>query len=178
ALGYIGGGLLLAVNLAALVVLGDDYKATVARWSIVSAGVWWAAFTTVAVVRLPNRPPVAGEHAQGTVLTDGFRQLSRTLKGARAYPLTLFFLGAYLVYNDGIQTVITVATIYADQELKLSQSVQIVTILLVQFVAFGGAWALGRVAGRFGAWRTVIGSLVVWIIAVGLAYPLPARTPI
>ena len=73
---------------------------------------------------------------------------------------------------------ITVATIYADQKLHLSQSVQIETILLVQFVAFGGAWSLGRVAARFGAWRTVAGSLVVWIVAVGLAYPLPARTPL
>ncbi|HTJ37057.1 MAG TPA: MFS transporter [Dactylosporangium sp.] len=178
AIGYIGGGILLTANLAALVVLGDDYKATVARWSIVSAGVWWAAFTTYAVIRLPDRPAVAGEHSQGNVFGDGFRQLWHTLKGARAYPLTLFFLAAYLVYNDGIQTVITVATIYADQELKLSQEVQIITILLVQFVAFGGAWLLGRVAARFGAWRTIAGSLVVWIVAVALAYPLPAHQPV
>ncbi|MFG2041012.1 MFS transporter [Dactylosporangium sp. NPDC048998] len=178
AIGYIGGGLLLAANLAALVMLGEDNKATVARWSIVSAGVWWAVFTTVAVARLTDRPAVAGEHGRGSPLTDGFRQLWHTLKGIRAYPLTVFFLAAYLVYNDGIQTVITVATIYADQELRLNQSVQIITILLVQFVAFGGAWALGRVAARFGAWRTIAGSLVVWIIAVGLAYPLPAHNPV
>jgi len=178
AIGYVGGGLLLAVNLAALAFLGDEQKATVARWSIVSAGVWWAVFTTVSVVRLPNRPAVAGEHGGGSVLTDGFRQLWHTLTGLRAYPLTLFFLAAYLIYNDGIQTVVTVATIYADQELHLSQAVQIETILLVQFVAFGGAWMLGRVAGRFGAWRTIAASLVVWIIAVGLAYPLPAGAPV
>ncbi|MEV6925268.1 MFS transporter [Dactylosporangium sp. NPDC051485] len=178
AIGYVGGGLLLAANLAALVVLGEEHKATVARWSIVSAGVWWAAFATVAIVRLPDRPAVAGEHTGGSALTDGFRQLWHTLKSARAYPLTLFFLAAYLVYNDGIQTVITVATIYADQELHLSQSVQIITILLVQFVAFGGAWLLGRVAVRFGAWRTIAASLVVWIVAVALAYPLPANSPV
>jgi UMF1 family MFS transporter len=178
AIGYIGGGLLLVANLGALVTLGDAYSGTVARWSIVSAGIWWAAFTTVAVVRLRDRPAVAGERARGSVLTDGFRQLGHTLKGVRAYPLTLFFLGAYLVYNDGIQTVITVATIYADQQLHLSQSVQITTILIVQFVAFAGAWGLGRVAARVGAWRTVAGSLMIWVVAVALAYPLPERTPI
>jgi UMF1 family MFS transporter len=178
AIGYIGGGLLLVINLGALLGLGDQYSATVARWSIVSAGVWWAAFTTVAVVRLRDRPAVAGPAAGRSVLTDGFRQLGHTLRRARAYPLTLLFLAAFLVYNDGIQTVITVATIYADQQLHLTQSVQIATILLVQFVAFGGALGLGRVAARFGAKRTVAGSLVVWVIAVALAYPLPERMPI
>jgi UMF1 family MFS transporter len=154
AIGYIGGGLLLVANLGALVTLGDAYSGTVARWSIVSAGIWWAAFATVAIVRLRDRPAVAGERARGSVLTDGFRQLRHTLKGVRAYPSTLFFLGAYLVYNDGIQTVITVATIYADQQLHLSQSVQITTILIVQFVAFAGAWGASRRGSAPGArWR-------------------------
>src|SRR5262249_17676432 len=173
-----GGRVLCESNVGGYRGLGDQYSVTVARWSIVSAGVWWAAFTTVAVVRLRDRPAVAGPAAGRSALTDGFRQLGHTLRRARAYPLTLLFLAAFLVYNDGIQTVITVATIYADQQLHLSQSVRIATILLVQFVAFGGALGLGRVAARFGAKRTVVGSLVVWVIAIALAYPLPERMPI
>jgi MFS transporter, UMF1 family len=160
AVGYIGGGLLLMANLVALQVLGDAHKAEVARWSIVSAGVWWAAFTALPMVRLRNRPPLEGGH-RGPVLTDGFRQLGRTLAGLRAYPLTLFFLAAYLCYNDGIQTVITLASVYADKELHLVQAVQVETILLVQFVAFAGAWGLGRIARRTGAKRAVLGSLAV-----------------
>jgi len=176
AVGYIGGGLLLMANLAALQVLGDAHKAEVARWSIVSAGVWWAAFTALPMVRLRNRPPLEGGH-HGPVLTDGFRQLGRTLAGLRAYPLTLFFLAAYLCYNDGIQTVITLASVYADKELHLVQAVQVETILLVQFVAFAGAWGLGRIARRTGAKRAVLGSLAVWTVALGLAYFLPAGRP-
>ncbi|WP_433061341.1 MFS transporter [Dactylosporangium sp. CS-033363] len=178
AIGYIGGGILLVINLGALLSLDDRYSGTVARWSIVSAGVWWAVFATVAIAKLRDLPAVAGADRRGNPLADGFRQLGHTLRNARAYPLTLFFLAAYLIYNDGIQTVITVATIYADQQLHLDQSIQIATILLVQFVAFGGAWMLGRIAERYGAWRTIAASLVVWCVAVGLAYPLPERQPV
>jgi UMF1 family MFS transporter len=83
----------------------------------------------------------------------------------RSYPLSLFFLIAFLVYNDGIQTVITMASVYADQQLGLGQDVQLQTILLVQFLAFGGALLLGRLAKQFGAWKTVLlqpGAVDVW----------------
>src|SRR4029450_8562250 len=69
----------------------QDNKALVAPGSLVSAGVWWALFTTLPLVLLRNRPAVAGEH-RGGVLTDGFRQLGNTPRHLRAYPLTLFFL--------------------------------------------------------------------------------------
>jgi UMF1 family MFS transporter len=172
ALGYIGGGVLLAINLAALFVAGDDNAALIARWSLVSAGVWWAAFTTLPLARLRDRPAPAGE-ARGAVLTDGFRQLGRTLRGLKAYPLSLFFLIAFLVYNDGIQTVIGTASLYADSYLRLDEAVRAETILLVQFTAFGGALLLGWLARRFGAWKTVLASLVLWIIVLGVAYVLP-----
>ncbi len=176
AVGYIGGGLLLAINVAAVFFadsLGWD-KGEIARWSIVSAGVWWAAFTTIPLLRLRDRPATAGE-ARGSALLDGFRQLWHTLRGLRAYPLTLFFLIAYLVYNDGIQTVISLASVYADKELGLDQSVQVETILMVQFLAFFGAIALGWLARRIGAWKTILASLVLWTAVLGIAYVLPAR---
>jgi UMF1 family MFS transporter len=172
AIGYIGGGLLLALNLVAVQVGGEANKAEIARFCIVSAGLWWAAFTTIPLLRLKDRPAVAGEH-RGSVLTDGFVQLWHTVKGLRAYPLTLFFLVSYLVYNDGIQTVISQAAVYADKQLHLTQSAQVQTILLVQFFAFGGAILMGRIAAAIGAWKTVLGSLVVWTVTLGIAYYLP-----
>jgi MFS transporter, UMF1 family len=178
-IGYIGGGVLLLVNLVMLTLhakLGMS-KGDAARYSIVSAGLWWAVFTTLPLRRLRNRPAVAGE-AVGSVLTDGFRQLGHTLRKMRAFPLTLGFLGAYLIYNDGIQTVITMASVYADKQLHLSQNVQVETILLVQFVAFGGAMLMGRVARRFGARNTILASLVVWTVTLAIAYVLPANRPL
>jgi UMF1 family MFS transporter len=177
--GYIGGGLLLLLNLVVLTFdapLGLS-KGDVARYSIVSAGVWWAVFTSLPLRRLRNHAAVAGE-ATGSVLTDGFRQLLHTLRRMRAFPLTLGFLGAYLIYNDGIQTVITMANVYADKELNLSQNVQVETFLVVQFVGFGGALLLSRLARRHGARNTVLASLVIWTGTLGIAFFLPANKPL
>ncbi len=188
ATGYIGGGLLLLINLMAIVLKGDGdtlfgipmTTADIARWSIVSAGLWWAAFTTLPLLTLKNHPSTAAETSEKrrAVVADGFRQLWDTLRHLRAYPLSLFFLIAFLVYNDGIQTVITMASVFADKQLGLEQEVQLQTILLVQFLAFGGALLLGQVAKLVGAWKTVLGSLVMWTVVVGIAYFLPEKKPL
>ncbi|WP_328852745.1 MFS transporter [Micromonospora globbae] len=182
ALGYLGGGLLLALNLVAVTLLSEDGNPQrtldLARWSIVSAGVWWALFTLVPLRWLREHPTRAALTGGGNVLTDGFRQLGRTLREVKAYPLTLFFLLAFLVYNDGIQTVITLASQYGTEELRLEQSTLITTILLVQFLAFGGALLLGALARRIGAWKTVLLSLVLWTVVIVAAFRLPAKAPL
>jgi MFS transporter, UMF1 family len=181
ALGYLGGGLLLLANLVAVMLLSIDGNPQrtldLARWCIVSAGVWWAGFTLIPLAWLREHPG-ADSSGGGNVLVDGFRQLGRTITGLRAYPLTLFFLLAYLIYNDGIQTVIALASQYGTEELKLGQSTLIITILLVQFLAFGGALALGALAQRIGARRSVVLSLALWLIVIVAAYFLPAGQPI
>ena len=169
ALAYIGGGLLLAADFVLSLFLHD--KALLARISLSSAGLWWALFAIYPwrLLRgLPRTPAAAGD-AQ-PVLLAGFRQLRRTVAEVRRYPLTVAFLIAFLVYNDGIQTVTTVAAQYGDKELRLDDTVLLSAILLVQFVAFGGAIWLGRLAGRFGAKRVVLGSLVFWLLLVLAAY--------
>ncbi|RQX13471.1 MFS transporter [Micromonospora ureilytica] len=184
ALGYLGGGLLLAFNLVAVTLFSEDDNPQrtldLARWSIVSAGVWWAVFTLVPLRWLRERPSAAAAALarQGNMLTDGFRQLGRTLREIKAYPLTLFFLLAFLVYNDGIQTVITLASQYGTEELRLGQSTLIITILLVQFLAFGGALGLGALARRIGARKTVLISLVLWTGVIIGVFRLPAEAPV
>ncbi|MEU4560602.1 MFS transporter [Actinoplanes sp. NPDC023936] len=182
AIGYLGGGVLLALNLVAVTLLSEEGNPQrtldIARWSIVSAGVWWAAFTLVPLLWLKEHPGAEASAAKGNVLTDGFRQLGHTIKAMRAYPLTLFFLGAYLIYNDGIQTVIALASQYGTEELKLGQSVLIVTILIVQFLAFGGALLLGTLANKIGARKTILLSLALWLVVVTAAYWLPEGEPL
>ena len=178
ALGYLGGGVLLLLNLIAVLLFsidGDDQRTLdLARWSIVSAGVWWAAFTLLPLRWLREHPVLEVAAAgRGNVLTDGFRQLGATLRGLRAYPLTLFFLAAFLVYNDGIQTVISLSAQFGSEELGLGQSTLIVTILIVQFLAFLGALLLGALAARIGAKRTVLLSLVLWLVVILAAFWLP-----
>ncbi len=88
----------------------------------------------------------------------------------RRHPLTLAFLLAYLVYNDGIQTVISQASVYGSEELGLGQSTFIVAVLLVQLLAVAGALALGRLARTYGVKRTILGSLVAWTVTLAAGY--------
>ncbi|HEY2043672.1 MAG TPA: MFS transporter [Jatrophihabitans sp.] len=174
AIAYIGGGLLLAADFVLSLFLND--KATLARIALCSAGIWWAIFNVLPWRLLHDLPaaPIAATPPQGSVVTAGFRQLGRTLRHVRSYPITLWFLIAFLVYNDGIQTVTTVAAQYGDKELHLSDNVLLPAILIVQFVAFGGAIWLGMLAERHGAKRVVLAALVAWVILVGCAYLLQA----
>ncbi|GAA4606830.1 MFS transporter [Actinoplanes octamycinicus] len=182
AIGYLGGGVLLLLNLIAVTLLSEDGNTQrtldLARWSMVSAGIWWAAFTLFPLLWLREHPGTHSTGQRGNVLTDGFRQLGHTLKAMRAYPLTLAFLGAYLIYNDGIQTVISLASQFGTEELHLEQGTLIITILIVQFLAFGGALLLGALANRIGARTTILIALALWLLVVIAAFWLPAEAPL
>ena len=177
ALGYLGGALLLAMNLV-LFTFADSFGLTdgeAARISIASAGLWWGVFTIVPLRRLRERPypPETLPPVNGNTVAAGFKQLGHTFGQMRLMPQTMLFLVAYLFYNDGVQTVIALASVYGDKELNMSEQTLIVAILLVQVVAFVGALLLGRLAGSFGAKRVILGSLVVWMVVVAAAYALP-----
>ncbi|MFY0409494.1 MFS transporter [Solicola sp. PLA-1-18] len=176
ALGYAAGALLLSLNLA-LVTFHESVgigEGTAVRVCLLSAGVWWGAFTLVPYLGLRDRPPRDTVAVQGGVVARSFGQLWTTLRELRNYPQTLLFLLAYLLYNDGIQTVIGSAAVYGQEELGFETSFLITAILLVQFVAVAGALLFGRLAGRFGSRRTIMGGLVVWVGVVSLGYVLPA----
>ncbi|MET8287763.1 MULTISPECIES: MFS transporter [unclassified Streptomyces] len=176
AFGYAAGSLVLIANLV-LFTAHDSFgvsESTAVRICLASAGVWWGAFTLVPLKRLRDRPTAAG----GRSPAHGWRQLAATVRDMRGKPLTLSFLFAYLVYNDGIQTVISQASVYGSEELGLSQSTLIVAVLLVQVLAVGGALGMGRLARVYGAKRTILGSLVAWTVTLAAGYFLPAGAPV
>ncbi|MEU9212485.1 MFS transporter [Streptomyces sp. NPDC048415] len=176
AFGYAAGSLVLVANL--ILFSGHDTfgvsESTAVRICLASAGVWWGAFTLVPLKRLRDRRTSPA----GTASVHGWRQLAATVRDMRGKPLTLAFLLAYLVYNDGIQTVISQASVYGSEELGLSQSTLIVAVLLVQVLAVGGALGMGRLARTYGAKRTILGSLVAWTVTLGAGYFLPAGAPV
>ncbi|WP_367324624.1 MFS transporter [Streptomyces sp. HUAS ZL42] len=175
AFGYAAGSLVLIANLA--LYLGHDTlgvsETTAVRICLASAGLWWGAFTLVPLRRLRDRRSPAREAA-----LPGLRQLAATVRDMRRHPLTLSFLLAYLIYNDGIQTVISQASIYGSEELGLGQSTLIGAVLLVQVLAVAGALGMGRLARTYGAKRTILGSLVAWTVTLGAGYFLPAGAPV
>jgi UMF1 family MFS transporter len=177
ALGYLGGGLLLAVNLA-VVTLHDTLGLSTAmavRLSLLSAAVWWAGFTLIPYLGIRDRPAVGVVPEQGGLVRQSFGQLFATLKDLRNYPVTLTFLLAYLFYNDGIQTVIVSASTYGEKQLGFGTSTLIATILMVQFVAFFGALLFGKVAERVGSRRVILAGLLIWMLVVTVAYFLPEK---
>jgi MFS transporter, UMF1 family len=176
ALGYLGGGLLLGANLV-LVGLHESLglsEGYAVRVSLLSAGVWWALFTLIPLKALRKQSLAQPNERGATMLTADFRQLFGTLRSARAYPQTLLFLVAYLLYNDGIQSVIALASTYGQEELRLEISTLVSAILLVQIVAFFGALLLGALARFFGAKRVVLVSLILWTGVVTVGYFLEA----
>ncbi|MET3963830.1 UMF1 family MFS transporter [Marmoricola sp. OAE513] len=175
--GYLGGGVLLAVNLV-MFLAHDTFglsEGLAVRLSLLSAAVWWAAFTIIPFVKLRDYAPRNQVGVGGSVWTSSFGQLLRTLKDLRNYPMTLTFLVAYLFYNDGIQTVIYAAATYGEKQLKFGTSVLIGTILLIQFVAFGGALLFGRLAARHGAYRLIKAGTFAWMVIVVVALALPEK---
>jgi UMF1 family MFS transporter len=173
AFGYLGSGLALAIQLV-VYLMHESLGLTeggAAQIAFLLSGLWWAAFTLIPLRRLKDHQrPHGDEHGAGGVVLGGFRELRNTLRLARAYPLTLAFLGTYLIYTDGIATVANVSAQYGSEELNFEDTVLISTILIVQFVAFIGGVLHGIVARRVGAKRTIMMSLTVWLFVVGAAY--------
>jgi MFS transporter, UMF1 family len=172
ALGYLGGGILLAVNLG-LVLSAESLGLTAAlatRISLASAGLWWLLFSVPMLLNIHDAPAPQKTLQHVNFLTAGFRQLGRTLAEVRKLPHAFTFLIAFLLYNDGIQTVIALSATFGAVELGLSTSTIAAVFLLVQFVAFFGSLAYGWVARRAGARRTIGGSLILWTGIVAYAY--------
>ncbi|WP_314222094.1 MFS transporter [Streptomyces zaehneri] len=187
AFGYAAGSLVLVVNLV-LYLAHDSFgvsESTAVRICLASAGLWWGGFTLIPLLRLRDRPTAAREATARPDPTDrtartapGLRQLAATVRDMRRHPLTLSFLLAYLIYNDGIQTVISQASVYGSEELGLGQSTLIGAVLLVQVLAVAGALGMGRLARTYGAKRTILGSLAAWTLTLGAGYFLPAGAPV
>jgi UMF1 family MFS transporter len=175
AFGYAAGSSMLIVNLV-LFTAHDSFgltEAAAVRICLASAGLWWGAFTLVPLRRLRDRRTTAAAPA-----VHGWRQLASTVRDMRTKPLTVSFLLAYLIYNDGIQTVISQASVYGSEELGLSQSTLITAVLMVQVLAVAGALGMGRLARTHGAKRTILGSLAAWTLTLAAGYFLPAGAPV
>ena len=166
AMGYLGGGLLLLVNLLFVqmwsVGLGISTGDAV-RISLASAGIWWAIFTLIPLMNLRQRAPIKQLQARASYLSVGFAQLRHTIRQLPHYPQTLLFLVAYLIYNDGIQTIIALSSQFGSQELGLGTASLVQLILMVQFIAFFGALGFGYLARWIGSKWAILYSLVIWL---------------
>ncbi len=177
AMGYLGGGLLLGLNLLLLLyapALGISQELAV-RLSLLSAGLWWGGFSLITFARLKVKAPACSVSTRAAIAMS-LAQTRSTLAALGRLPQTLGFLAAYMSYNDGIQTVISVSTVFIAQELFVSQgkavddSFLIALVLMIQFVAFFGALLFERIAAAVNTRNAILLSLVVWTFVVIYAY--------
>ncbi|GAB4343010.1 MAG: MFS transporter [Desulfobulbaceae bacterium] len=174
ALGYAGGGLQFA-GVLLLIAFHDRFGLTTtdaARVGIVSAALWWGGFALVTARWL--REPAGSEPGKrfrfSRSVAVGFSRVWKTMLRVGRIRHLLLFLVAFLVYNEGIQTVIQMATMYGKQELGLPATALMVTLLTVQVVGIAGAVLFGRIAALIGTKRAVMVSLAVWSGVVVYAY--------
>jgi MFS transporter, UMF1 family len=178
--GYVGGGLQFALSLA--LVAGHDRigisQAMAVRFAIVTAGLWWAGFTlfTARYLSGPTHAPLQVLSGPLAYLKLGLtRTLATTRRVGRFRHLALFLI-AFMLYDDGIQTVILMASIYGKDELRLPTTSLMLTLLVIQAIATVGALLFGRIAQRIGTRPAIMLALVMWSGVVIYAYFIDSAT--
>jgi UMF1 family MFS transporter len=179
AIGYLGGGLLVALNLLWIQrpeLFGFGSTSVAARASFVSVGVWWILFAIPIFRRVPEpaRQLESDEQPDQSAVRVAFRRMRETIGELRGYRNAFLMLVAFLIYNDGIQTIIKMATAYG-KEIGIGDTVLIAAVVLVQFMGVPFAFAFGRLAGWIGAKRSIFLGLAAYAVISVLGYFM--RTP-
>jgi UMF1 family MFS transporter len=188
ALGYVGGGILLALNLAWIQRpdwfglpsgpgLTESQATLPVRLAFLSVAVWWVIFSVPLFRRVPEPPPLLepDERRGENPVKVAFLRLGETFHELRSYRNAFVLLLAFLIYNDGIQTIIKMATAYGT-EIGIGQSALIGAILLVQFVGIPCTFLFGMMAGRIGTKRALFLGLTVYAAISVLGYFMKTAT--
>jgi MFS transporter, UMF1 family len=176
AVGYIGGGVLLAINILMMsrpALFGLPDRGVAVRASLASVAVWWVLFS-IPLFRHVAEPPrhlEASEHPAENAFKVAFHRLLETFFELRRYRQAFVFLLAFLIYNDGIQTIIRMATIYG-AEVGVDDNAMIGALLVTQFVGIPFAFLFGLFADWIGAKAAVFVGLAVYAVITILGYYL------
>jgi UMF1 family MFS transporter len=180
AIGYLGGGALLAINLLMIqkpTLFGIPDGGMGTRLSMASVALWWLLFSIPLFRSVPEpaRRVEPDERPQGNALVTGARRLVETFHELRRYRQAFLLLVAFLLYNDGIQTIVRMATTYGS-ELNIDESAMILALLITQFIGVPFAFLFGFLAGRIGAKHAVFAGLAVYAGITVLGYYMKTAT--
>ncbi|KGX92579.1 MFS transporter [Pontibacillus halophilus JSM 076056 = DSM 19796] len=172
AFGYIGGGVLLAINLGMIMApqaffLPDTLTAT--RAAFISVGLWWFIFSIPLFRNIREEKRVQDNVEKKAYVRIGFTRVSSTFKELRQYKQLLIFLLAFWLYNDGISTIIKMATIYG-AEIGIGTNDLIMALVITQFVGIPCTFLFGWLATKMTAKRALTIALYVYIGIVALGY--------
>ena len=168
ALGYLGGGILLAINLAMIMFSPPELTGLMTRLSLASVAIWWSIFSIPLWRHVPEPPRRILPEEQGiNPVKAGFKRLRETFREITKYSELFKFLIAFWLYNDGIGTIIKMATIYG-AEIGIGQNSLIGTLLMVQFVGIPFSFLFGWLAKKIGTKASIYISLGVYtLISIG-----------
>lgn len=172
AMGYFSGGVLLLINLAWILqpaMFGFADTVSAIRASFVAVALWWAAFSIPLFLRVPEPPADASGGHRTSAIAAAFSRLARTFREIRRYKHAFLLFIAMLLYQDGIQTVIRMSSVYG-AEVGIEQNMQIAAFVMVQFVGIPCAYLFGSLGARFGTKRMIFLSIAVYIVAASMAY--------
>ncbi len=174
ALGYIGSSLLLIFNLVMIMKPGlfgiAEGTTLPARISFLIVGAWWITFSAYTFYHLPSN--VYNKKREGKYLLKGYRELIKVWHELKKLKYLTRFLLAFFFYNMGVQTVMYVASIFGEKEIKLGTAELIITVLIIQFVAIGGAYLFSMVSSKIGNIKTLTIAIFIWVGICISAYNL------
>jgi UMF1 family MFS transporter len=171
AMGYIGSGILLIVNLAMVMkpeLFGIANAGIATRISFLTVGIWWILFAQITFYYLPNN--IYGHKPEGRYLFNGYLELRKVWIELKQHRQLAKFLSAFFVYNMGVQTVMLIATLFGSKELKLESSQLIIVVLVIQFVAIAGAYLFSYMSGKRGNLFTLKAAVIIWVGVCVAAY--------
>jgi UMF1 family MFS transporter len=174
ALGYVGGGLLLLVNLAWILQpqsFGFGSTTAAVKGSFLSVAVWWVVFSLPLFRGVPEPPTRrdADDVREGPAIKAAFVRLVHTFREVRRYRHAFVFFLSMLLYQDGIQTIIRLAGVYG-AEIGIDQTAQIAAFVLVQFLGIPFSFLFGWLGGRIGTKRAIFIAITVYAVATILGY--------
>ena len=179
AYGYLGGGLLLLIHLIIITASGDN--PLIIRLSLASVGIWWFGWGLLTFILVPEPNSTNTDNnilSTSSTIKMAFSELWETAQAIQKFKVLFTYLLAFLLFNDGIQTVLSVAGIYAAITLGVSLTFQMATILILQFVGAPGAIVFSKIAKKIGTKPALFITLFIWTLVVLLAIGMSALPPI
>jgi MFS transporter, UMF1 family len=179
AMGYTGSVILQVICFVFVfkpeLVGGNEESGTIQfRLCFLLVGLWWFGIGQFSLSRLPASVP-AGTGNQKNILTNGYKELSKVWKQLLRLPVLMRYLFAFFFYNMGVQTVMLAATLYGKSELKIPTTNLIISILIIQVIAIGGAFAISKLSEAIGNFKALMVCVLVWIGICIVAYFIPAE---
>ncbi|MFN3530439.1 MAG: MFS transporter [Bacteroidia bacterium] len=138
------------------------YKGMSTRYAFITVGIWWLGFSQLTLRRLPSEQALG--KINGDLFKKGYRELKKVFLELQTQPKLKRYLLAFFFISAGLQTTMYLASIFGAEELQLSTDKLIITILLIQLIAIGGAFAFSKLSERFGNIYTLLGGTVIWVL--------------